>query len=108
MRDVKPTWHGAAFVCTHNRDLGDGKACCGLERGTELRNWLKDKRGAEGLKGQILIAKSGCLGICSKHGVTISIMPDEGRGHGRQMLVFGDGDDREALWSRIRAGLMGD
>jgi len=108
MRDVKPGWHGAAFVCTHERDPESGKSWCGRERGTALRQWLKDRRNAEGLKGEILVAKSGCLGVCSKHGVTIAILPGEGRALERQMLVFNDDDDREALWARIRSGLMGE
>ena len=108
MRDVKPSWHGVAFVCTHERDPAKGKPWCGRERGTELREWVKARSKAEGLKGEILIATSGCLGICSKYGVTIVIAPEVGRGLERQMLVFGEGDDRDALWARIRAGLIVD
>jgi len=108
MRDVKPTWHGAAFVCTHEREPESGKAWCGRARGTELREWIKARRKAEGLKGQILVATSGCLGICSRRGVTIAIMPSGDSELTRQMLVFSDGDDREVLWARIRAGLLGD
>ncbi len=105
MRDVKPTWQGAAFVCTHVRDRDSDRAWCGLERGSELRDWIKARAKAEGFREHVLIAKSGCLGICSKQGVTVAIMPGDGSGQARQLVVFSDGDDREALWRRIRSGL---
>jgi len=108
MRDVKPTWHGAAFICTHEREADSGKSWCGRERGTELREWIKDRRKAEGLKGQILVVKTGCLGVCSKRGVTVAIMPSGDRRLERQVLVFSAGDSREALWARIRTGLLGE
>jgi predicted metal-binding protein len=108
MREVKPTWQGAVFVCTHEREPESGKAWCGRERGTDLREWLKARRKAEGLKGRILVAKSSCLGVCSKHGVTVAIMPSGSEPSKRQMVVFGPGDDRERLWARIRNALVGE
>ena len=68
MREVDPTWTDAVFVCTHERTPETGRASCGLERGSQLRDWLKSRMKAAGLKGVVLTAKSGCLGVCSPLG----------------------------------------
>ncbi len=55
----KPKKH--LFICTHKRD---GKDSCG-GRGSEdlvddLKKWVKN----EGLKGEVKVTRSGCLGLC--------------------------------------------
>ena len=106
MRKVKADWHGAVFVCCNERDPEEGRASCGEAAGSELRRWLKDRRRAEGLKGEILAARSSCLGVCSPQGITIAILPDPSRGD-RELVVFPADGDREALWARVKEVLMG-
>ena len=60
------------FICCRNRD--DGKACC-YSKGSEqwvsqLKEWIK----SEGLKNQIKVSKSSCLGYCET-GVTAVFYP---------------------------------
>ena len=107
MREVRPTWKGAVFTCTHERDPERGRAWCGLERGGALRDWLKARAKAEGLKGVVLCAKSGCLGVCSPLGVTLAILPDPSTGREREVLVVPDDVDREELWRRVVQRLPG-
>ena len=107
MREVEPTWSGAVLVCTHERDPTKGKAWCGKERGTELRDWLKRRMKAAGLKGVVLTAKSGCLGVCSPLGVTVSVLPAGESGLPRRMWVFENGDDREMLLKAVHLAVMG-
>lgn len=62
------------FICTNMRD---GKKSCGGSGSEELVHELKKWTKEEGLKGQIRINKSGCLGPC-EHGVVAVCYP-EGR-----------------------------
>ena len=107
MREVEATWSGSVHVCTHDRDPEKGRACCGSERGIALRLWLKARMKKEGLKGQILTAKSGCLDVCSPLGVTVAALPGVETGRPRKMWIVEDADDRERLFQAIRAALIG-
>lgn len=93
------------MVCGNERAPGADKPSCGLDRASGLRGWLKDRINAEGLKGQILSSRTTCLGICSKHGVTVDIVPAPGRGT-RRMLLVDPVADREALWAQVKACLI--
>lgn len=107
MRKVKPSWKsGVVLVCTNERPATAEKPSCGLARGTELRNWLKDKIKSEGLKGEILSCKTSCLGICSALGVTVDIVPLRGGEH--RTLVVDPERDRDALWEQVKAVIMGE
>ena len=105
MREVDPKWSRAVFVCCHERPEGAEKASCGVERGSALRDALKARMGAAGHKGVVLTAKSGCLGVCSRWGVTVAAVPASGEGR-RQLFVHEDGDDEQALFERL-CGVVG-
>lgn len=106
MRRVKGAWKsGVVLVCGNERPPDADKASCGLQRGTELRGWLKDRIKKEGLKGRILSSRTTCLGICSKLGVTVDVVAVGGE-H-RTYLVESDAD-REALWAEIKATILGE
>jgi hypothetical protein len=107
MREVDPTWSGAVFVCTHERDPSKGKPWCGQARGAALRDWLKSQLKAAGLKGVVLTAKSGCLGVCSPMGVTISVLPAGESGMPRRMWVVEDGDDRQTVLGAVHEAVTG-
>lgn len=105
MRKVKPSWkRGVVLVCTHERPAGAEKPSCGTARGSELRQWLKDRIKSEGLKGEILAAKTSCLGICSALGHTVEIVEVGGE---RQTLLLDPATEREALWHQVKAVLLG-
>ena len=108
MREVNPKWRGAVLVCTHDRPVDGDRAYCGSTRGSALRTWLKDRMGDDGLKGVVLTAKSGCLGVCSKQGVTVAALPEPGENQPRKMWIFEDGDDREVLFEALRRALTED
>ena len=97
MKPVDPTWKAAVFVCTHERAADSGRASCGFERGSQLRDHLKKRMKACGKKGVVLTAKSGCLGVCSPRGVTVAVVPEPGSGLVRRSWICED----EAEWDRL-------
>lgn len=74
MKDYDSSIEQHLFICTNTRD---GKKSCGGSGSEELVQQLKKWTKDEGLKGQIRINKSGCLGPC-EHGVVAVCYP-EGR-----------------------------
>jgi predicted metal-binding protein len=103
VRDVKASWSSCVLVCAHERDPALGRAYCGAAKGSELRQWLKDRVKAEGLRGQVLVVKTGCLGICSDHGITVAVIPEAKR---RELVVFPAGADKAKLWATITGKLQ--
>lgn len=98
MIPITPTWQTLVAVCTHQRPEGADRACCGAA-GQELRNWLKDRVRAEGLKGVVLATQSGCQDVCSPRGVTVTL---RGAAAAHSVIVEGT-EDREALWQAVCA-----
>jgi (2Fe-2S) ferredoxin len=56
------------FICTHKRD---GKDSCGPQGGEELVDELKKWAKHEGLKKDVKVSRSGCLGHCEKGVVAV-------------------------------------
>ena len=105
MRQVKPSWHGAVFVCTHERPPESGRASCGHEAGMRLRQALKQRAKNDAVSDQLLCAKSGCLGLCSPLGTTVVFDPHPDRGE-RGMLVFEHATDHvDQLWDEVKRRL---
>jgi hypothetical protein len=105
IRPVAPSWRAAVLVCRNQRPPGAEKSSCGLERGTELRGWLKARSRQDGLKGDLVVVETSCLGVCSPLGVTVAAVPPIESGRPRQLWVVPDGADREELWAEIRRAL---
>ena len=104
MRTVKPSFTaGVVLVCANQRAPDADKPSCGDARGTELRAWLKDRIKHERLKGVVLSSRTTCLGVCSRHGVTVAIVPSGGEA---RMLVVDAENEREALWEQVRGCLV--
>ncbi len=105
MQTVKSTWKsGAVLVCGHERPEGSDKPSCGAARGAELRDWLKERIREAGLKGEILSARTTCLGICSALGHTVDLVPVGGGAH--KTLLLDPATEKEALWAEVKATLL--
>jgi (2Fe-2S) ferredoxin len=64
------------FVCTNARE--GGRVACGNpgRGGLELCESLKHAIKAEGLKGKVRVARSGCLDLCEQ-GPNVFLYPDD-------------------------------
>lgn len=75
MKNAKVPFQKTVFVCTHARE--DGRVSCGNpgRGGQELCEALKKGVKERGLKGQVRVARSGCLDLCEK-GPNAFLYPD--------------------------------
>ena len=72
--DPKPYYEAHVFCCTNRRPAGHPRGCC-AEKGSEaLRDYMKSKAKALGLKN-VRINSSGCLDRCEL-GPTMVIYPE--------------------------------
>jgi hypothetical protein len=105
MQEVSAPWKaGAVLVCGNEREPGAKKPSCGLARATELRQWLKVQLVAEGLKGEVIAVRTGCLGVCSALGVTVAICPAEDGE--RRVFVVDPVADRAEIWAMAKHLLL--
>lgn len=104
MWTVDPTWRLAVLVCHNQRDSGSDRPSCGGVAGAPLRAWLRDRARAEGLRSAVLVARSGCLDVCSGRGTTVALLAADGAP--RRVLVVREGE-REALWDLVRDASRG-
>ena len=106
MREFTANWqHGCVLVCTHEREKGGNRGFCGADAGAALRDALKADFKARGLKGKVLCAKSSCLGVCPRSGVTVAALPDPRTGRGRELFIVQPDDSLDEVSARIRACL---
>ena len=71
-----PTYQRHVFVCVNERPPGTPKGCC-KEKGAELvRDELKKRLHAIGLKGVVRANNAGCLDQC-ENGVTVVVYPEQ-------------------------------
>ncbi len=68
--NFKPQAH--LFICTRERK--EGKDCCSAQGAEEMVDELKSWVKKEGLKKQIKVSRSSCLGYCES-GITACIYP---------------------------------
>lgn len=61
------------FICANQK--GEGKACCGEERGMELVMKFRDVLAEKGLKGKVRAQRSACLDACQR-GPVLVVYPD--------------------------------
>ncbi|MFN8549483.1 MAG: (2Fe-2S) ferredoxin domain-containing protein [Candidatus Eisenbacteria bacterium] len=60
------------LVCVNQRP--DGKACCMDGPAQEIRDTMKEKVKARGLKGRVRVSQTGCLDRCSE-GPNVFVFP---------------------------------
>ena len=75
------------FICRECTDRCDG--------GTRLRKWLKRRIKRDGLKKEIRLVKTGCMGVCPRDRITI--VP----AGGRCMTVDPRRESRQSVYLRI-------
>ena len=63
------------FVCENRRDDSDPRGCCAAKGSQALRDRLKERAHAAGLKGRVRVNSAGCLDQCA-HGPTIVVYPE--------------------------------
>lgn len=86
-------------VCTNQRDPSTGKPSCGMNGSVQLRERLKAAVKAKGLKGQVLVTGSSCLGYCPPQGCAVGILPE-----GEWGIVDVTPEDEAELLRRITEG----
>jgi predicted metal-binding protein len=84
------------LVCTHQRDANGPKPSCGAHGGQALRDALKLRVKAAGLKGQVKVTATGCLDYCPAEGIAVGFYPDD-----EHYIV--DSGEQDALWERLVA-----
>lgn len=63
------------LICANNRGPDHPRGSCGEKGGEKLVGLMKDLIREKGLKGRILVSRTGCLKHCSL-GVTAAVYPD--------------------------------
>jgi (2Fe-2S) ferredoxin len=71
-----PGFQRHIFVCVNERAESSPKGCCKRKGGQEVRDELKKRLYAMGLKGIVRANNSGCLDQCER-GVTVVVYPEQ-------------------------------
>lgn len=72
--DPAPFYDAHVFVCTNRRPAGHPRGCCAEKGADELRDYMKSRAKALGLKN-VRINAAGCLDRCEL-GPTLVIYPE--------------------------------
>lgn len=72
--DPAPYYEAHVFCCTNKRPAGHPRGCCSDKGSEGLRDYMKDRARALGLK-KVRINASGCLDRCEL-GPTVVIYPE--------------------------------
>lgn len=92
-----PHFRCHVFCCTNQRPAGDPRGCCAEKGASDLRNYMKARAKALGLKG-VRINTAGCLDRCA-HGPSLVIYPE-----GAWYTMRTEADVDEILASHLRDG----
>jgi (2Fe-2S) ferredoxin len=71
-----PSFQRHVFVCVNERPPESPKGCCKAKGAEEVRDELKKRLHALGLKGIVRANNSGCLDQCA-NGVTVVVYPEQ-------------------------------
>ena len=71
-----PTFQRHVFVCVNERPADHPKGCCKQKGGEQVRDALKKKLGARGIKSEVRANNAGCLDQCEQ-GVTVVVYPEQ-------------------------------
>ena len=70
-----PPFERHVFVCVNERAPEDPRGCCSAKGSELIRERLKERVAAAGLKKRIRVNAAGCLDQCA-HGVTVVVYPE--------------------------------
>lgn len=88
------------LVCANLRDPSTGKPSCGQNGAQALVEELKKTVKARGLKGRVVVTKSGCLDICPEKGCIVAFNPG-----GEYFHVDTTPEEAEALLAKLTEGV---
>ena len=71
-----PSYQRHVFVCVNERPPGNPKGCCKDKGAAEVRDELKKRLAALGLKEAVRANNAGCLDQCET-GVTVVVYPEQ-------------------------------
>jgi (2Fe-2S) ferredoxin len=71
-----PSFQRHVFVCVNERPPGNPKGCCKAKGAEEVRDELKKRLHAMGMKGVVRANNAGCLDQCAT-GVTVVVYPEQ-------------------------------
>ena len=71
-----PSYKRHVFVCVNERPASHPKGCCKQKGAVLVREALKKRLGAHGIKNLVRANNAGCLDQC-EHGVTIVVYPEQ-------------------------------
>lgn len=71
-----PTFQRHVFVCVNERPPSSPKGCCLAKGGQEVRDALKKKLAALGIRDVVRANNAGCLDQCEV-GVTVVVYPEQ-------------------------------
>ena len=69
----RPSHH--VLVCLNTRPPDNPKGSCGAKGSERVFERLKQTIAERGLKGRVIVSRTGCLKHCSR-GVTVAVYPD--------------------------------
>ncbi len=77
MRSVKRPYEvRQLLVCTNHRDPATGKSSCGNNGAAVVADHLKKTVKERGLKGRVVVTRSGCLDLCPDQGCVVAFHPE--------------------------------
>ncbi len=88
------------LICTNARDPSTGKSSCGQNGAQPILEYLKKTVKERGLKGKVIVTKTGCLDICPEHGCIVGFQPESEFFHAECTI-----EEADALLARLTAGL---
>lgn len=109
MQEVKPLWlaSGVVLVCEkcYKQRIPDETPQAAKRIGDfNLRDWLKEKCKEAGLGKHVRVINTGCLDVCGKGLVTVSLIP-QGKGGETETFSIDPIEDRETILARVNAKL---
>ncbi|MSQ01800.1 MAG: (2Fe-2S) ferredoxin domain-containing protein [Myxococcales bacterium] len=88
------------LVCTNARDPSTGKSSCGQNGAQPILEYLKKTVKERGLKGKVIVTKTGCLDICPDDGCIVGFQPEA-----EFFRVACTIEEADAVLTRLTAGL---
>jgi (2Fe-2S) ferredoxin len=71
-----PSYKRHIFVCVNERGPSHPKGCCKHRGAVAVREAIKKRLGALGIKSQVRANNAGCLDQC-EHGVAVVVYPEQ-------------------------------